>query len=204
MNPGCRDRHELQALSSSVHRTVVHVNNLRALLGIQFHDIVFEQLNSFLLRQNSREMVENSLHHCVDSLPQTDLTRHLGGVDGVEIETLGSNCAFHLVWQVRLEFLERVPFGVQDESRSRTRSLDHVKLAHVGCVPTCDIVTAFLDLVLGQIRIGTKAKMRHRNTTALVGIVGKVALGEQRCVVSDCFNRRLVRSHGTIGSKTPE
>mmetsp|Transcript_7797 Transcript_7797/g.19018 ORF Transcript_7797/g.19018 Transcript_7797/m.19018 type:complete len:221 (+) Transcript_7797:2716-3378(+) len=204
MDPRSRDRHELQALSSSVDRAVIHVNDLGTLFGIQLHDVVLEQLYSLLLRQNSRKVIKDSLHHCVDPLAQTDLASNLGGVDGVEIEALGGNCALHLVRKVRLELLKCIPLSVQDKGRSRASSLDHVKFAHVGRVPACDVVTTFLDLVLGQVGIWPEPKVGHCHTTAFVGIISEMTLGKKRRVVPDCLDRRLVRANGAIGSQPPE
>ena len=121
----CRVNNELLVLATAVHRSVVLVDYILALLAIGLHDEVLHLLDSLLYRNNARDTEESRLEDGVGTVAKTNLASNLGSVDVVHLDIVVSEVFLHFVWQVLCEFLA-FPDSIEQEGTTLLETAGYV------------------------------------------------------------------------------
>ena len=103
--PVIRDLDFLQGAHSSVHGSLVHLNDLFALLAVSLLNGLFDVPEGLFRRNDIGDLEEGRLHDHVDAAAQTQVRGDLHGIDVVELDFFLCEGSLHGVGQLLLHLL---------------------------------------------------------------------------------------------------
>ena len=181
---------------------MVHLNDGFTLLGVRTGRRVFHEFHRIVSRNDFSEFEERRLQNGVGAVAQTKTLRNVGCIDGVELDVVFRDSAFHRRRQTRIEFFVG-PRAVEQEDTALVHVANHIVFVDVRRVVASHEVR-FVDKVGRFDRFFTETQVRDGDTAGFLRVIGEVTLCIHIGMVTDDFDRVFVRTDGTVRTQTPE
>ena len=117
-------------LTATVDSSIVHVDDVLALLAIALDDSVLHVFDSILVRNDAGNLEECGLQDGVGPVAEADLRSDLGSVDNEQPDVLLADDGLHVV-RNPLDCLSLVPEGVEKEGTILLDALENIVLLEV-------------------------------------------------------------------------
>ena len=202
VRPGGGHVDGLQPLAAGVDGGQVAADHVFALGKVGLFGGRLHVGHGLLDGDDGHQVEEGRLQHHVEVAAQAQLPGELDRVDGIKAQTLAGDFPFGVGGQVGFERL-RVPGTVDQQGPAGANFFGNVVFFNVGGVVAGHKVRRFH--VVGRAdRLLSEAQVALGHAEALLGVVFKVGLGEERGVAVDDFHRVLVRPDGAVPAQAPE
>ena len=200
--PSGRNVHLDKSVDTTVHRLVIHVDDIVALMTVGFHNGILQMRYCLFQRQNAGEFKERRLNDHIGTVAQANLLCNLGRVQNIELNVVFGQIAFHLSRQMFLKFAF-FPRAVQQESAAFTQTAQQIVLMHIGLLRAGDKV-CFIQQIRGTNLTLAETQMRNGQTAGFLRIVEEIALCILIGVITDDLNGLFVCADRAVGTESPE
>ena len=200
--PGLGDGDLNEAFKTCINCSVVHVDDLLALVAVGSNDSVLHVLYSVLDGEDTGELEECGLEDHIGAAAKTDLACDLDCVHGVELDVVLGKVLLGGGGQAGGQ-LFNAPTAVEQEGAAGLDILNDVIALDVRGSVAGDEVS-LVDIVGGLDGAVAEAQVGDGYAAGLLGVILEVGLNLLVGVVADDFDAVLVSANGTVGAETPE
>ena len=104
LGPACRHSHLDRRLHALRDRRIIHFDDFAAFMAIGVDDCVAQVFFGFFQRDDLRQFEKRDLHQNVEPAAKSDVLGELNGIDGIELDVVGRDVAFHAAGQFFVQF----------------------------------------------------------------------------------------------------
>ena len=202
LSPACRNFNSYDSIDALVDSSIVHVDNVLALLAIGMLNSILQVFNSICQRNNISQLEECRLHNHIDAAAQTNFLSNLYSINDVEFNIVLCNIAFELTRQLSVE-LFRLPVAVQQEGAAFFQTSGYIIFMNIGLIVYSHEISS-INQIRCHNRGMTETQMGNGYAAGFFTIIGEVALRIHIRVVTDDFDSALVSANSTIAAQAPE
>ena len=192
----------MQGIDTCIDGTVVHINDVLALLAIGSNYGILQVLNSSINRNNVSQLEECGLHYHVEAAAEAQLLGNLDSVYSVELDVVLGDVTLHGSRQMLVQ-LCIAPDGVQQEGAALLQACQQVILVNIGLLGAGNEV-CIVNQIWRSNRSLAKSQMGHGDTAGLLGVISEISLSIELGLVADDLDSGLVGTNSTVGTQAPE
>ena len=202
IGPLGRNLHLLYGIAAGIYRSVVHVDDILALLAVRLQDGVLHLLDSLLERNHIGDLEECRLHDGVGTRSQTQLGCDLRSVDDIEVDIVLGHVDLHVVGQ-RSARGSRIVYRVQKERTALLQTLQHIILVDIRRNVAGHEIGRRNQIGRAD-RVVAETQVRRSVASRLLRVVRKVCLTILVGRTADDLDRVLVCADRTVRTQTEE